>query len=70
MIRIDDAETPFELQARTERAFYSDGNVSDATVYSGFAMKEDGDTLLQVELNDDRTGMLEGAGRGFCYERR
>ena len=33
-------------------------------------MKEDNDTLLQVELNDDRTGKLKGAGRGCCYERR
>ena len=27
-------------------------------------MKEDNGTLLQVELNDDRTGTLMGAGRG------
>ena len=33
-------------------------------------MKEDNGTLLQVELNDDRTGTLTGAGRGFCYEGR
>ena len=36
----------------------------------GFAMKEDNDTLLQVELNDDRAGTFTGAGRGFCYEGR
>ena len=27
-------------------------------------MKEDNDTLLQVEVSDDRTGTLTGAGRG------
>ena len=53
MIDIPEA---FQMQARTVRAFYSDGNVSDATVYSGFAMKENGNTLLQVELNDNRDG--------------
>ena len=26
----------------------------------GFAIKEDSDTLLQIELNDDRTGTLTG----------
>ena len=29
-------------------------------------MKEDNDTLLQVELNDDRAGTFTGAGRGCC----
>ena len=58
LIKLDEA--PFYLQARTERAFYSDGNMSDATVYSAFAMKEnwEGVTLLQVELNENKNGKL------------
>ena len=68
MIKIDDDEAPFQLQARTVRAFYSDGNVSDATVYSGFAMKENGDTLLQVELNETRNGNDYNINNNSCSD--
>ena len=34
----------------------------------GVAKKEDNDTLLQVELNDDRTGTLRGRGGGFAMK--
>lgn len=53
-IMLDIPNAPFQIQARTTRATYSDGTPSDATIYSGFAIREEDETLLQVELNDDR----------------
>ena len=60
-ILLDIPSAPFQLQCHTARAVYSNGNLSDATVYSGFAMREDSadGTLLQVELNDYKNGRLQ-----------
>ena len=53
-----DIPTVFQLQCRTDRAVYSDNSLSDATVYSAFAAREQPQygTLLQVELNDAKDG--------------
>ena len=57
-IMLDIPSAPFQLQCRTARAVYKDNSLSDATVYSGFAAREDptAGTLLQVELNEAKDG--------------
>ena len=58
---LDIPSAPFQLQCHTARAVYSNSDLSDATVYSGFAMREDpaDGTLLQVELNDYKNSRLQ-----------
>lgn len=47
----------FYLQARTERALKEDGNLSDATVFSAFAAKDQSNASIHVELNVAKDGV-------------
>ena len=50
-----------QIQCRTERALTAAGNQSDATIFSGFAVQAD-QAFVQIELNDDNTGVEVYAG--------
>ncbi|XP_053376387.1 uncharacterized protein LOC123533517 isoform X2 [Mercenaria mercenaria] len=58
LLQIRTANYTFDLQARTERAIKKDGNLSDATVFSVFAVKDSTNASLQVELNRAKDGMI------------
>ncbi|XP_052806502.1 mucin-4-like [Mya arenaria] len=45
------------IQSRTDRAVKADGNASEATVFSGFAIQGD-EVWAQAELNATKTGIL------------
>ncbi|GFN91253.1 fibrillin-1 [Plakobranchus ocellatus] len=48
----------FMLQARTDQATNSEGNITLATVFVAFVAKEGDNARFQVELDDDKTGMV------------
>ena len=54
LLRIPSAQ--LDIQSRTERANKSDGSMSEATIFSAFAVQASG-AWLQVELNSERTGI-------------
>ncbi|WAR04750.1 MLP-like protein [Mya arenaria] len=53
---VDEENKTFEIQCRTSRATRPDGAFSQATVFSGFAVKGD-NVWFQVELNGTEDGM-------------
>ncbi|RUS82424.1 hypothetical protein EGW08_009812 [Elysia chlorotica] len=56
LLQVDSLD--FSLQARTDQALSSQGNSTSATVFVAFAAKEGTSSKFQVELDDDRTGMI------------
>ena len=56
MIRINNVNVTFEVQARTDLATSKNGTELkriNATIFSGFAAKENGNASIQVELASD-----------------
>ncbi|KAK3609861.1 hypothetical protein CHS0354_015052 [Potamilus streckersoni] len=58
MLTLNSGSTNFILQARTSRAQKANGNFSDATIFSAFAVKDDRGVQAHVELNSTKTGLL------------
>ena len=54
MVDTEYGTSGFQLQARTERALDKDDQPTQATVFSGFAAKDDGTTTVQVQMSADR----------------
>lgn len=61
MVRIDEDNANFQIQCRTERATRSDGKMSEATIFSAFAVNTT-EVWLQVELNTNKSGVNVYAG--------
>ncbi|XP_053387695.1 uncharacterized protein LOC123541782 [Mercenaria mercenaria] len=57
LLKLHTDNVTFELQARTERARKSDGEMSDATVFCAFAAKESSNASVHVELNKAKNGI-------------
>ncbi|XP_053408702.1 uncharacterized protein LOC123559399 isoform X2 [Mercenaria mercenaria] len=57
----DSTDSKFQIQTRTELALNEDGTFTDATIFSGFAIQT-GSDWVQVELNDNKTGIKLYAG--------
>ncbi|XP_055957125.1 fibrillin-1-like isoform X3 [Patella vulgata] len=56
----------FVLQGRTDRAETANGTLSNATIFSAFAVRDDNGTTFQVELDQNKTGLIiYGNGRDF-----
>lgn len=56
MMKIDNSNVTFELQTRTDLATSKNGTDIkriNATIFSGFAAKEDGNVSVQVELDSN-----------------
>jgi hypothetical protein len=56
MIKIDNSNVTFELQTRTDLATSKNGTdikKINATIFSGFAAKEDGNASIRVELDNN-----------------
>ena len=53
----------FTIQCRTERPQRSDGSFTRATVISAIVVRGD-NSMLQVELDNDKTGLIVLAGGG------
>ncbi|XP_052241381.1 uncharacterized protein LOC127851584 [Dreissena polymorpha] len=51
LLNIDTHNITFSLQARTERAVKADGNLSDATIFTAFAARDNTNSSVHVELN-------------------
>jgi hypothetical protein len=54
MIKIDNSNVTFELQTRTDLATSKNGTDIkriNATIFSGFAAKEDGNASIRMELD-------------------
>lgn len=60
-ILLKDRAHGFEVQCRTKRAVTSGGHMSDATVFSAFAIQTSG-AWLQAELNAQENGVYLYAG--------
>ena len=58
LLNIETSNVTFYLQARTERALKQDGNLSDATIFSAFAVRDHSNASLHVELNVAKTGII------------
>ncbi|XP_060570002.1 uncharacterized protein LOC132728362, partial [Ruditapes philippinarum] len=58
LLHVDTDNFTLDIQARTERALQKNGKLSDATVFSAFAVKESSNASLHVELNKAKTGMI------------
>ena len=54
MMRIQNQNVTFELQARTDLATNENGTSINATIFSAFAAKDQTGATIQVELADDR----------------
>ncbi|KAL3857455.1 hypothetical protein ACJMK2_012125 [Sinanodonta woodiana] len=69
LINMESGNTTFSLQARTARVEKKDGNLSDATIFSAFAAKDDRNVHINVELNRTKNGLLvfvnTGSGVNF-----
>jgi hypothetical protein len=59
LLQISSAD--FQIQSRTDRAEKSDGFASEATIFTAFAIESTG-AWLQVEINNDKTGINLFAG--------
>ncbi|XP_052249684.1 uncharacterized protein LOC127857318 [Dreissena polymorpha] len=51
MLKVSEQDVALQIQCRTQRAKKATGDLSDATVFSGFAIQGDG-VWMQVELNE------------------
>ncbi|XP_076088995.1 mucin-like protein [Mytilus galloprovincialis] len=61
MMKIENENVTFEIQARTDLATSKNGTELkkiNATIFSGFAAKEDGNVTMQVELASDLETMV------------
>ena len=56
LLDIQTVNASFLLQGRTERVTNSKGNLTDATIFSAFAAKDNSNASVQVELSADKTG--------------
>ncbi|KAL4229260.1 Mucin-4 [Mactra antiquata] len=56
----------FQIQSRTERAITSDNTLSEATIFSGFAIQSAG-VWFQVEININKTGINVFTGANSSY---
>ncbi|KAK3100523.1 hypothetical protein FSP39_021282 [Pinctada imbricata] len=56
MLKVENVNKTFTLQARTGLAVNAQGETTNATVFTGFAAKDHTNATLQVELSDNRTG--------------
>ena len=54
MLNVQNENKTFQLQGRTDLALTADGNTTNATVFTAFAIKDHSNATLQVELSDDR----------------
>ena len=64
MIKIDNSNVTFELQTRTDLATSKNGTdikKINATIFSGFAAKEDGNASIRVELDNNLELIEENA---------
>lgn len=61
-VLVQDVDLAFQIQCRTDRALTTGGNVTDATVFTAFALQGAG-AWLQAELNDNKDGINVFAGR-------
>jgi hypothetical protein len=64
IMKISEQDVTLEIQCRTQRAKKATGDLSDATVFSGFAIQGDG-VWMQVELNEagNRTQLFVGTNK-------
>ena len=53
----DVMDTGFQLQARTSQAKDKEGHLINATVFSGFAMKNNNSETFQIQLHSDGSSM-------------
>lgn len=58
LLHVDTSNITLDIQARTERALKNDGSLSDATVFSAFAVKESSNASLHVQLNKAKSGTI------------
>ncbi|KAL3837136.1 hypothetical protein ACJMK2_022514, partial [Sinanodonta woodiana] len=58
LVKINSSSEEFELQARTTRAMRHDGNISDATLFSAFAARDQHGANVHVEMNTAKTGLI------------
>ncbi|VDI67896.1 Hypothetical predicted protein [Mytilus galloprovincialis] len=72
MMKIENENVTFEFQARTDLATSKNGTELkkiNATIFSGFAAKEDGNVMMQVELASDlETMLVYGNGNDFTTQ--
>ncbi|VDI38553.1 Hypothetical predicted protein [Mytilus galloprovincialis] len=72
MMKIENENVTFEIQARTNLATSKNGTELkkiNATIFSGFAAKEDGDAYMQVELASDlETMVVYGNGNDYTSQ--
>ncbi|CAG2228191.1 unnamed protein product [Mytilus edulis] len=72
MMKIENENVTFEIQARTDLATSKNGTELkkiNATIFSGFAAKEDGNVTMQVELASDlETMVVYGNGNDFTTQ--
>ncbi|CAC5394799.1 unnamed protein product [Mytilus coruscus] len=72
MMKIENENITFEVQARTDLATSKNGTELkkiNATIFSGFAAKEDGNASLQVELASDlKTMVVYGNGNDYTTQ--
>ena len=64
MLKVSEQDVSLQIQCRTQRAKKATGDLSDATVFSGFAIQGDG-VWMQVELNEagNRTQLFVGTNK-------
>ncbi|KAH3807773.1 hypothetical protein DPMN_136121 [Dreissena polymorpha] len=64
MLKVSEQDVSLQIQCRTQRAKKATGDLSDATVFSGFAIQGDG-VWMQVELNEagNRTQLFVGLNK-------
>lgn len=60
------ADNNFQIQCRTIRATKSDGNSSEATIFSAFVVQAE-NVWLQIELNANKSGVNVFAGQNASY---
>ncbi|KAL3836478.1 hypothetical protein ACJMK2_021910, partial [Sinanodonta woodiana] len=58
LVSLNTTNVTFDLQSRTSRAVKVDGNLTDATIFSAFAAKDNYGITVHVELNANRDGMI------------
>ena len=56
LLKVETENVTFSLQGRTERAITANGTVTNATIFSAFAAKDNTDASVQVELSANKSG--------------
>ncbi|XP_052274481.1 uncharacterized protein LOC127874294 isoform X2 [Dreissena polymorpha] len=63
LLSVVTSNVTFSLQARTERAVKEDGNLSDATIFTAFAARDNTNSSIHIELNSAKDNVtLYGNG--------